>query len=107
MNAKILKDCFNTKYDTSIMVDNRISYEIEENRRSFKSLSIEERELTVDSLSDIMDYNPNFNKIGKYYIVRFYQPITQKDLANRIKKEFKYIYYKARLFALIKLFLIQ
>ena len=103
---EFLKDCFNTLYDTSTMVDNRINQEIEENRRLFKELSIEKRELVVDSLSDIMDYNPNFNKIGKYYIVRIDQPINRKKLTNRIKNQFKYIFYKARLFAVIKFFLI-
>ena len=102
---EFLKDCFNTLYDTSVIVGDGSHIE-EEDRRLFKELSIEKRELVVDSLSDIMDYNPNFNKIGKYYIVRIDQPINQKKLANRIKNQFKYIFYKARLFAVIKFFLI-
>ena len=75
-SKEFLEDCFNTIYDTSVMAG--YGSHIENDRRPFKELPIEKRELVVDSLSDIMDYNPDFNKIGKFYLVRINKLINQK-----------------------------
>ena len=100
------EDCFNALYDTSIMADNGIHHDMDENRIAFRHLNNGQREMVVDSLSEIMDYSQDFNKIGKYYLVRIDEPISRKILAQKIKTEFKYNHYKARLFALIKVILI-
>ena len=100
------KDCYNTFYDESIMDDKEIKRDIRGNRKPFNRLSIDKRELVMDSLSDIMDYSPDFNKIGKLYLVRINKPINQNILADKIKIGFKYSYYKAQFFAVIKVFLI-
>ena len=101
-----LEDCFNILYDTSIMVDNRMERMIIENRDLFTSLPIEQRQLVVDSLNDIMNYNQDFNKIGKYYLIQNEQLINRKNLAERIINDFKYKYYNALFFSGIKLLFI-
>ena len=63
---ELLKDCFNTLYNTSIMIDNRISQNnIEDNRLLFRNLPIEQRELIVDPMSDIMYHDQKLDKIGR------------------------------------------
>ena len=100
-------DCFNTLYDTSIMVDNRITPEIEGNRYPLRYLRIEQRERVVDSMSDITDSNKRYSKIGKIYLVRnINRPVNQSDLKNTVKTVFKYDYYRNHFLSVIKALLI-
>ena len=63
-SKEFANDCFDTLYDTSIMIDNRISQNnIEDNRDAYRDLSIEQRELIVDSMSDIMEHDQKLDKI--------------------------------------------
>lgn len=101
-----LEDCYNTLYDKSIMVDSSITKQIGENRSLFIKLTSEERKQVVRSLSDIMNYNQDFNEIVINYLIELDQPINLKNLIIIIKKKFKYQYYKARFFAVIKALLI-
>ena len=98
--------CFNIFYDTSIMADDRINRDIQENGIILIGLPAERRELIVDSMSDIMDFDPEYNKIGKYYLTQNDSPINKNNLSNKIKNEFKYDYCRVHLFTLMKALLI-
>ena len=103
---QFLGDFFYKLYDKNIMVDNSIGEEFGKNRETFIKLSINKRKQVVDSMSDIFDYNPDFNKIGIDYLVNQNQIISSQNLAELIKEEHKYKYYKAFMIAVIKALLI-
>ena len=103
---QFLGDFFYKLYDKNIMVDNSIGKKYEKIKETFIKLSINQRKQVVDSMSDIFDYNPDFNKIGIDYLVNQNQIINSQNLAKLIKEEHKYKYYKAFMIAVIKALLI-
>jgi len=89
------------------MIDDRIILNnIEDNRAVYRDLSIERRELIVDSMSDIMNHDQKLDGIGRHYLAQIDSPLSRKNLSHKIQTEFKYDYYRVRFLAVIKALLV-
>ena len=99
------RDCFDKLFDKNIMVSDRKD-SARRNTSLFSDLSLEERKTVINSINEILNYNPDFNKIVINYLLDSSKTVNYDNLLQFIKSQHSYYYYKAIIFAIIKTLLI-